>query len=441
MAAQVLNKRASFLVIARCFHRQETLAHPLHTVKLYSTHICRHRIQRLHRVVGCNTSSLIAGRRLGIVSIPDLVTGRRWNSTETVVTESLTQLGSTAGLEKITDPASVGSIASTAQDILQPVGEVPFSELGLGGYTPIGLLQSGLEMLHVSAGLPWWASIIVGTLIVRTCVFPLMLRNQKYTIRLNNCMPTFQRLSKEMNDAKACGDQFEMTRKSMELQQFMKKNDVNPLKSFAGILLQAPIFISFFIGLRRMATLPVESMQTGGLWWFTDLTTSDPYYALPVIASLSMFVVMELGGEAGVSNAQAQKMRNVLRVMPFVILPFIASLPKAVFCYWLTSNLFSVFQVGLLRLPAVRQALDIPEKIQHDPKDLPKKEGFFKGIKKGFENAQTNYDVEQNQKLHLKKLKEAGTGPVPQTFTFDPTRQQSSSSHQAPPKQIRKKVR
>ncbi|XP_030831141.1 mitochondrial inner membrane protein OXA1L isoform X2 [Strongylocentrotus purpuratus] len=452
MAALMLNKRASLLVIARCFHRQETLARPSHIVKLYSTHSCRHSMQRLHRVVGCNTSSLVAGRRLGIVSLPDLVTGRRWNSSETGFTEPLTQIGSTAGVENLVDPAAaaetlidpaaIGSIASTAQDILQPVGEVPFTELGLAGYTPIGFLQSGLEMLHVSAGLPWWASIVVGTLIVRACVFPLMLKNMKYTIRLNNCMPIFQKISKEMNDAKACGDQFEMTRKSMELQQFMKKNDVNPLKSFAGILLQAPIFISFFIGLRRMATLPVESMQTGGLWWFTDLTTSDPYYALPVIASLSMFLVMELGGEAGVSNAQAQKMRNVLRVMPFVVLPFIASLPKAVFCYWLTSNFFSVFQVGLLKIPAVRTAFNIPEKVTHDPKDLPKKEGFFKGLKKGFNSAQTNYDVEQTQKLHLKKLKEAGTGPVPQTFTFDPTRQQSSSSQQqAPPKQIRKKIR
>ena len=31
---------------------------------------------------------------------------------------------------------------------------------------------------------------------------------------------------------------FTVTRKSMELQQYMKKNDVNPLKSFAGILIQ-----------------------------------------------------------------------------------------------------------------------------------------------------------------------------------------------------------
>ncbi|XP_072168947.1 mitochondrial inner membrane protein OXA1L-like [Diadema setosum] len=442
MSAFVRSPHAARQLFLCCTRRQEWR---LQKVKLYSTHNCRHTAHRLRALPSCSPAlpSLVSRQRLGIVSLAEQASSRRWNSTESTVAEPITQLGEQAGIENVADPTAVGSIATTAQDILQPVGEVPFTELGLGGFTPIGILQSSLEFLHVSAGLPWWAAIAAGTIIARICIFPLMLKNQKYAIRLNNCMPTFQRLTKEMNDAKACGDQFEMTRKSMELQQFMKKNDVNPLKSFAGMIVQAPVFISFFIGLRRMATLPVESMQTGGLWWFTDLTTSDPYYALPVLASLSMFAVMELGGEAGVSNAQAQKMRTVLRVMPFVILPLIASLPKAVFCYWLTSNTFSMAQVAILKIPAVRQALNMPEKVKHDPKDLPKKEGFVQGIKSGFKNAQTNYDVQQKQKLHLQKLKEAGTGPVPQTFNFDPTRPQSSAAQQmhAGSKQVRKKVR
>ncbi|KAJ8031681.1 Mitochondrial inner membrane protein OXA1L [Holothuria leucospilota] len=57
---------------------------------------------------------------------------------------------------------STESLATSAQDVLQPIQEVPFSELGLGGYTPIGLLQSSLEWLHITAGLPWWATIITG---------------------------------------------------------------------------------------------------------------------------------------------------------------------------------------------------------------------------------------------------------------------------------------
>ena len=60
-------------------------------------------------------------------------------------------------------------------------------------------------------------------------------------------------------------------------------------------LVQIPLFLSFFIGLRKMAQLPVESMATGGLGWFTDLTVYDPYFVLPVISALTMLVTIEVG--------------------------------------------------------------------------------------------------------------------------------------------------
>jgi len=65
--------------------------------------------------------------------------------------------------------------------------------------------------------------------------------------------------------------------------QFMKEKEVNPIKSLWVPLAMAPVFISFFFGLRKMANLPVESMKEGGLFWFTDLTLADPYYILPLL--------------------------------------------------------------------------------------------------------------------------------------------------------------
>lgn len=57
---------------------------------------------------------------------------------------------------------------------------------------------------------------------------------------------------------------------------------------------QAPVFISFFIALRKMAYLPVPSMQTGGLLWFPDLTLGDPFYILPVVVTGTMFFILEV---------------------------------------------------------------------------------------------------------------------------------------------------
>lgn len=55
-----------------------------------------------------------------------------------------------------------------------------------------------------------------------------------------------------------------------------------------------PFFLSFFFGLRGMAELPVESLRTGGILWFSDLTIPDPTYILPVLTCLTMYITIEV---------------------------------------------------------------------------------------------------------------------------------------------------
>ena len=43
-----------------------------------------------------------------------------------------------------------------------------------------------------------------------------------------------------------------------------------------------------------MANLPVESMKTGGMLWFTDLTIPDPYFLLPVMTAATLFLTIEV---------------------------------------------------------------------------------------------------------------------------------------------------
>jgi len=43
-----------------------------------------------------------------------------------------------------------------------------------------------------------------------------------------------------------------------------------------------------------MATLPVESLKTGGFLWITDLTVPDPYFILPAITAATLLVTLEV---------------------------------------------------------------------------------------------------------------------------------------------------
>lgn len=324
--------------------------------------------------------------------------------------------------------------APTVTDVLAPTSELTLTELGLGNGTPVGIVQNFLEFLHLEVGLPWWGAIVAGTIVARLLIFPVIVKGQREAAKLNNHMPEISRLTARMNEAKQSGNKFEFSKAYSELSLYQKKHDVNPLRGFLVPLVQAPVFISFFVALRKMAYLPVPSLQTGGLWWFLDLTAADPFYILPIGVTCSMWAILELGAESGVDNPNLRMMKTVFRVMPLIILPLTINFPTAIFTYWMTSNLFSLAQVGFLRIPAVRTKLRIPDRIQHDPSVLPQQEGFLKSLKAGWKNAQTAQRLEERERSIKQHLDRAAKGPLRQTFAQNPLQQREGASV-APSKQ------
>ncbi|XP_069820298.1 mitochondrial inner membrane protein OXA1L [Dendropsophus ebraccatus] len=323
-------------------------------------------------------------------------------------------------------PPPVAEVAPTVTETLGQV-EQSLSELGLGGYSPVGLVQNFLEFLHVDVGLPWWGAIVTGTVLARILVFPLIVKGQREAAKLNNHMPQITAMTTRMNEAKRSGNRFEFSKAYSDLTLYQKKHDVNPLRGFLVPLVQAPVFISFFVALRQMSYLPVPSMQTGGLWWFADLTVSDPYYVLPLIVTTSMWAVLELGAESGVNNPNLRVMKTVFRVMPLIILPLTINFPTAIFTYWVTSNFFSIAQVAFLRIPAVRKKLKIPDQIKHNPSVLPNQEGFIKSLKKGWKNAQLAQQLEEREHKIKHHLDIAAKGPLRQTFAQNPLQQREKT--------------
>ncbi|XP_030018227.1 mitochondrial inner membrane protein OXA1L isoform X5 [Sphaeramia orbicularis] len=318
----------------------------------------------------------------------------------------------------------VANAAPSAAEVLQAASTEPsLAELGLGAFTPVGLIQNLLEFVHLELGLPWWGAIVAGTVAARLLVFPVIVKGQREAAKLNNVLPEMTKLTNRMNEAKQSGNKFEFAKAYTDLNLFQKKHDVNPLRGFLVPMAQAPIFISFFMALRKMSYLPVPSLQTGGVLWFPDLTVADPYYILPLAVTGTMFFILELGAESGIDNPNLRAMKTVFRIMPLVILPLTINFPTAVFTYWLTSNCFSLGQVALLRHPEVRKRLRIPERIQHPASALPQSEGFFASMKKGWKNAQLAQQLEERERRIKNHLDLAAKGPLRQTFTHNPLQQ------------------
>lgn len=309
-------------------------------------------------------------------------------------------------------------------------GEPTFASLGLGGWSPVGIVQNCMEFLHIGCDLPWWGVIAIGTICVRTLLFPLVIASQRNAAKMNNHMPQMQVLQMKMTEARQEGNSIDSARYAQEMVAFMKEKDLNPLKNMLVPLAQAPIFISFFMGLRQMANAPVESMREGGLFWFTDLTVCDQFYALPIITSITMFLTIELGTDSARMSAQnMQVVRYVLRAMPLFVFPFTINFPGAILCYWACSNFFSLLQVGFLKIPKVRDYFKIDRLVTHKPEALPmKKKKFTEGMKDSWTNMKITRELEERARVDEISFQRAGKGPLVKTYKYDPTAPRPSSN-------------
>lgn len=332
----------------------------------------------------------------------------------------------------VPDPTTVLDLTGTVQS-LAANGEPTFASLGLGGWGPVGLVQNALEFLHVTLDVPWWGAIVIGTIVVRLAMFPLVIISQRNTANMNNNLPEIQLLQMKMTQARQTGNQLEAARYAQEMMQFMKEKGMNPLKNMIVPIAQAPLFISFFMGLRSMANCPVESLSTGGLWWFVDLTVPDQFFILPLITSATMWATIEVGVDGGrLEASNMQTMRYVLRAIPLVMIPFTINFPGAILVYWTSSNFISLLQVSILKIPAVRDYFKIPALIKHSPDSLPiKKKGFVAGAKESWTNLKISKNLADRQRIDEMIFTKAGKGPLQKTYKFDPTK---LSSVQAKPK-------
>ncbi|KAH9412504.1 Mitochondrial inner membrane protein oxa1l [Dermatophagoides pteronyssinus] len=364
-----------------------------------------------------NVSLLRSHNELRIIRNP-LIFQSRFNSSiaktsdgDNVTTENVIDL-TTIDIQK--SPLLENETISNA------VIETSVASLNLGSnYTPVGWCVHYLDFLH--SVFPWWGAIAVGTVILRLCMFPLVVQAQRSAAKLNELLPEQAILKEKMNQARISGDSIEFARLSQESMSMYKRKGVNPFKAMLAPFAQAPVFITFFITLRRMAYHPVESLKTGGLFWFTDLSISDPLYALPLITCATLWLTLETSFRSGLNPNQTPFIKYGARIIPLITLAFTFNFPSAILMYWCTNNFISLLQVHLLRLPKVRNFLNIPQiKVKPQQLDINKK-SFTQHFRETMDNAKINRRMEERNSLDEISFKKAGVGPLQKTYKHDPT--------------------
>jgi len=192
-----------------------------------------------------------------------------------------------------------------------------------------GALGWALEYVHAQ-GAPWWLSIAILTVIVRTILFPLTIRQVKSMRAMQDLKPDMDRIRAQYKDNRQ--------RQQEEIMKLYQERQVNPFGSCFPLLVQMPIFIGMFYVIRSFGdTHP--SFTSGGILWFQDLSAYDPFYILPVLSALTMLAASEI-----TSKHIDPQQRWIMRTLPVVFTIFLLTFPAGLFMYWITSNLVTLVQ-------------------------------------------------------------------------------------------------
>ncbi|MEJ1355982.1 MAG: membrane protein insertase YidC [Candidatus Sedimenticola sp. (ex Thyasira tokunagai)] len=173
----------------------------------------------------------------------------------------------------------------------------------------------------------WGWSIILLTLLIKLAFFKLTETSYRSMANMRKMTPRIQALKDRYGDDKQ--------RMNTAMMEMYKKEKINPLGGCLPIVVQIPVFIALYWVLLES----VELRQAPFIFWIEDMSTKDPYFVLPVIMGISMFIQQKLN-PAPPDPMQAKIMMS----LPFVFTFFFAFFPSGLVLYWVTNNVLSIAQ-------------------------------------------------------------------------------------------------
>jgi YidC/Oxa1 family membrane protein insertase len=218
-----------------------------------------------------------------------------------------------------------------------------------------------LEWLHTSAGLSWGWSIVATTIIVRTILLPLTVRQ----------IHSMQRLQAHAPEMKAIQQRYKQDRAKQqeELMKFYKENKINPASSCLPILFQIPVFLGLFFVLRDFDTEVLSKAEYQGtsstteLGWLNivpDITQNLNQDTFSMVVLLILYATSQTTSTLLMSTTMDKMQRYLLLALPLVFLFFVAAFPAGLMVYWVTTNLWTTGQGLVTR--KLRPAPAPPEK-------------------------------------------------------------------------------
>jgi YidC/Oxa1 family membrane protein insertase len=184
-----------------------------------------------------------------------------------------------------------------------------------------------LSQLHKLLG-NWGWSIIAIVLILKALLYWPSKKQYQSMAKMRAVQPRIEALKERYGDDKQA--------LNVAMFELYKKEKVNPAAGCWPILVQMPIFL----GLYWVLVETVELRHAPWIGWIQNLTGPDPYFVLPALNLLVMFLTQRLTPTPGMDPMQ----KKMMQVMPLVFGVMMAFFPAGLVLYWVTNGALGLLQ-------------------------------------------------------------------------------------------------
>jgi len=184
----------------------------------------------------------------------------------------------------------------------------------------------------------WGWAIVLQTLIITIALLPLRITQMKSMLKMQRIAPQIKSIQEKykkysLRDPRKAA-------MNEEISALYKKEGVNPAGGCLPLLIQFPFLIAYY----RMLGVAIDLRHAHWLW-IGDLSARDPYFVLPIVMMVSMFLMQRMTPQTGMDPAQQRMMTLMMPVMMgFIFFNLAAGLNL----YYTESNLISIAQQAIM---------------------------------------------------------------------------------------------
>jgi YidC/Oxa1 family membrane protein insertase len=175
-------------------------------------------------------------------------------------------------------------------------------------------------------------AIIIMTILIKIILYPLTAKQIASTKAMSRLQPRMKELQMRYRDDKE--------KLNEELAKLYKREGINPLAGCLPLLIQMPIMIGIFYGIRDF-----NYEGPSNFLWMESIGQPDPYYILPILSALTTLIQSKQSMPASSEN-QTSKM--MIYFMPIFIGYISLKFPAGLVLYWVVMNIMQIGQQFLM---------------------------------------------------------------------------------------------